>query len=38
MLSHASRGYASTCQTIGLNTGYFLAFTVFMAFNAPEFW
>ncbi|KAJ3315579.1 hypothetical protein HDV04_001993 [Boothiomyces sp. JEL0838] len=29
--------YASTAQTIGLNTGYFLSFTVFLAFNSPEF-
>ena len=29
--------YASTAQTIGLNTGYFLSFTVFLALNSPEF-
>ncbi|GAA5866815.1 hypothetical protein JCM5353_005584, partial [Sporobolomyces roseus] len=28
---------ASTAQTIGLNTGYFLSFTVFLAFNSVEF-
>lgn len=29
--------YASTAQTVGLNSGYFLSFTVFLAFNSPEF-
>lgn len=29
--------YASTAQTVGLNTGYFLSFTVFLAFNSVEF-
>ena len=29
--------YASTAQTIGLNTGYFLSFTVFLALNSKEF-
>ncbi|KAJ8097712.1 acetyl-coenzyme A transporter 1-domain-containing protein [Lipomyces tetrasporus] len=37
LLSHANLSYASTAQTIGLNTGYFLSFTVFLAFNSPEF-
>ncbi|ODQ67829.1 hypothetical protein NADFUDRAFT_19430 [Nadsonia fulvescens var. elongata DSM 6958] len=37
LLSHESLSYASTAQTIGLNTGYFLSFTVFLAFNSPEF-
>lgn len=30
-------GYASTCQTIGMNIGYFTSFTVFLALNDPEF-
>ena len=38
ILSSANVRYASTCQTIGLNTGYFLSFTVFLAFNSAEFW
>uniref|UniRef100_A0A8H7YB05 MFS general substrate transporter n=1 Tax=Psilocybe cubensis TaxID=181762 RepID=A0A8H7YB05_PSICU len=29
--------YASTCQTIGLNTGFFASFTVFLAFNSEAF-
>ncbi|KAL6070226.1 Solute carrier family 33 member 1 [Balamuthia mandrillaris] len=37
MLSRAKRGYASTCQTIGLNCGYFLSFTIFLALNSAEF-
>jgi hypothetical protein len=37
LLSKDSLSYASTAQTIGLNTGYFLSFTVFLAFNSPEF-
>ncbi|KAK9450369.1 acetyl-coenzyme A transporter 1-domain-containing protein [Limtongia smithiae] len=37
LLSHANLSYASTAQTIGLNTGYFLSFTVFLALNSPEF-
>lgn len=37
LLSKESLSYASTAQTIGLNTGYFLSFTVFLAFNSPEF-
>lgn len=28
---------ASSCQTVGLNTGYFLSFTVFLAFNSAPF-
>ncbi|CAD7698104.1 unnamed protein product [Ostreobium quekettii] len=30
-------GYAATCQTIGLNLGYFISFTVFLALNDPDF-
>ncbi|KAJ1960330.1 hypothetical protein H4R35_007555, partial [Dimargaris xerosporica] len=37
LLSKENMSYASTCQTIGLNTGYFLSFTVFLAFNSAEF-
>jgi MFS transporter, PAT family, solute carrier family 33 (acetyl-CoA transportor), member 1 len=37
LLSTENLSYASTAQTIGLNTGYFLSFTVFLAFNSPEF-
>lgn len=29
--------YSSTCQTVGINTGYFFSFTLFLAFNSPEF-
>ncbi|RHZ67040.1 hypothetical protein Glove_303g95 [Diversispora epigaea] len=37
LLSKNSLSYASTAQTIGLNTGYFLSFTVFLAFNSADF-
>ncbi|SGY33301.1 BQ5605_C002g01479 [Microbotryum silenes-dioicae] len=37
LLSKDNLSYASTAQTIGLNTGYFLSFTVFLAFNSLEF-
>lgn len=37
LLSTDNLSYASSAQTIGLNTGYFLSFTVFLAFNSPEF-
>ncbi|KAF9994730.1 hypothetical protein BGZ80_004476 [Entomortierella chlamydospora] len=37
LLSKESLSFASTAQTIGLNTGYFLSFTVFLAFNSSEF-
>ncbi|KAK9718591.1 hypothetical protein K7432_005393 [Basidiobolus ranarum] len=37
LLSKENLSYASTCQTIGLNTGYFMSFTVFLALNSPEF-
>ncbi|KAJ3326135.1 hypothetical protein HDV06_000011 [Boothiomyces sp. JEL0866] len=37
LLTDENKIYASTAQTIGLNTGYFLSFTVFLAFNSPEF-
>lgn len=37
LLSQDNLSFASTAQTIGLNTGYFLSFTVFLALNSPEF-
>jgi hypothetical protein len=37
LLSKGNLSYASTAQTIGLNCGYFLSFTVFLAFNSLEF-
>src|SRR5882757_7684549 len=37
LLSQDSLSYASTCQTIGLNTGFFASFTVFLAFNSESF-
>ncbi|KAG0212046.1 hypothetical protein BGX28_006944 [Mortierella sp. GBA30] len=37
LLSKDKVSYASTAQTIGLNSGYFLSFTVFLAFNSPAF-
>lgn len=30
--------FSSTCQTVGLNSGYFVSFTVFLALNSTEFW
>jgi len=38
LLSEDNLSYASTCQTIGLNTGYFASFTVFLALNSEAFW
>lgn len=37
LLSQDNLSYASTAQTVGLNSGYFLSFTVFLAFNSVEF-
>ncbi|KAG5438928.1 hypothetical protein PCANB_002258 [Pneumocystis canis] len=37
LLSEENLAYASTAQSVGLNTGYFLSFTVFLAFNSSEF-
>ncbi|KAF7340838.1 hypothetical protein MSAN_02113200 [Mycena sanguinolenta] len=34
LLSPENLSYASTCQTIGLNTGYFTSYTVFLALNS----
>lgn len=36
-LSPGSLPFASTAQTIGMNTGYFSSFTVFLALLLPEF-
>lgn len=30
--------YSSTCQTIGLNAGYFFAFTIYLSLASPDFW
>lgn len=37
LLNDDNKTYGSTAQTIGLNTGYFVSFTVFLAFNSAEF-
>eukprot|EP01133_Synstelium_polycarpum_P012992 gene12992-15282_t len=37
ILSKSNLHYASTCQTIGLNSGYFLSYTIFLALNSPDF-
>lgn len=37
LLSKENLSYASTCQTVGLNCGYFLSFTVFLALNSVDF-
>lgn len=37
LLSRQNLGYTSTCQTIGMNVGFFLSFSVFLAFNDAEF-
>lgn len=37
LLSEQNVGYASTAQTIGVNIGYFMSFTVFLALNSTEF-
>ncbi|KAI9501969.1 hypothetical protein GGI25_005666 [Coemansia spiralis] len=37
LLSKENLSYASSCQTIGINCGYFLSFTVFLALNSVEF-
>lgn len=36
-LSRDSLSYASTAQTIGINSGYFMSFTIFLALNSPDF-
>lgn len=37
VLSPESLSFASTAQTVGMNCGYFLSFTVFLALSSPEF-
>lgn len=37
LLSPQNLSYASTAQTVGLTGGHFLSYTVFLAFNAPDF-
>ncbi|EFN53476.1 hypothetical protein CHLNCDRAFT_11505, partial [Chlorella variabilis] len=37
LLSKQHVGYAATCQTVGMNIGYFASFTVFLALNDPSF-
>lgn len=37
ILSKGALSFASTAQTVGLNTGYFISFTVFLAFNSSDF-
>uniref|UniRef100_A0A7S1NDS8 Acetyl-coenzyme A transporter 1 n=1 Tax=Eutreptiella gymnastica TaxID=73025 RepID=A0A7S1NDS8_9EUGL len=37
MLSRKNVGYASTCNTIGQNVGYLMAFVIFLAFNSSDF-
>ncbi|KAI9841631.1 MAG: hypothetical protein M1837_000478 [Sclerophora amabilis] len=37
LLSPQNLAYASTAQTVGLTAGQFLSYTVFLAFNSPDF-
>eukprot|EP00276_Gloeochaete_wittrockiana_P018741 CAMPEP_0184345138 /NCGR_PEP_ID=MMETSP1089-20130417/13579_1 /TAXON_ID=38269 ORGANISM="Gloeochaete wittrockiana, Strain SAG46.84" /NCGR_SAMPLE_ID=MMETSP1089 /ASSEMBLY_ACC=CAM_ASM_000445 /LENGTH=382 /DNA_ID=CAMNT_0026675319 /DNA_START=433 /DNA_END=1581 /DNA_ORIENTATION=+ len=37
LLSKKNIGFASTCQTAGLNAGFFLSFTIFLALNSTDF-
>ncbi|KAH8690564.1 acetyl-coenzyme A transporter 1-domain-containing protein [Talaromyces proteolyticus] len=37
LLSPQNISYASTAQTVGLTAGHFLSYTVFLAFNSPDF-
>ena len=37
LLSKENVGYAATCQTIGMNIGYFMSFTIFLALNDANF-
>ena len=37
LLSRSNLGYTSTCQTVGMNAGFFLSFTVFLALNDNDF-
>lgn len=36
-LSPENLSFASTAQTVGMNCGYFLSFTVFLALSSPDF-
>lgn len=37
LLARNNVGYASTCQTLGMNIGYFTSFTAFLALNDADF-
>lgn len=37
MLSPANRGFGSTCQAVGMNLGYFLSYTIFLALSSAKF-
>ncbi|SMQ56152.1 unnamed protein product [Zymoseptoria tritici ST99CH_1A5] len=37
LLSQSNLSYASTAQTVGLTGGQFLSYTVFLAFQSPDF-
>ncbi|KAH9015907.1 acetyl-coenzyme A transporter 1-domain-containing protein, partial [Lactarius hengduanensis] len=37
LLSRENISYASTCQTVGLTTGWLMSFTVFLALNSEAF-
>lgn len=37
LLTKQNVGFAATCQTVGMNIGYFTSFTVFLALSDPEF-
>ncbi len=37
LLSPGNISYASTAQTVGLTAGQFMSYTVFLAFNSPDF-
>ncbi|KAL9011089.1 MAG: hypothetical protein Q9173_004036 [Seirophora scorigena] len=37
LISVPNLSYASTAQTVGLTAGHFLSYTVFLAFNSPDF-
>ena len=37
MLSKENVGLASTCNSVGQTAGFFVSYTIFLAFNSPEF-
>jgi hypothetical protein len=37
LLEEKNKSYASTCQSLGVTTGYFMSFTFLVAFNNPDF-